>query len=114
MLKSTMRKWHEGEGGFTLVELLVVIVILGVLAGIVVFAVGGITNNSTKSACSSNVATAQTAEDAYYAQNNVYLPITGTAPTLVTVGLLRAAPVLTGYTFTASLTTGLVTASPAC
>ena len=65
------------KAGFTLVELLVVIVILGVLAGIVVFAVGGITNNSTKSACNSDVATAQTAEDAYFAQNNAYVTITG-------------------------------------
>ncbi|MEA2555396.1 MAG: hypothetical protein QOI60_727, partial [Actinomycetota bacterium] len=31
------------ESGFTLIELMIVIVILGVLAGIVIFAVGGIT-----------------------------------------------------------------------
>jgi prepilin-type N-terminal cleavage/methylation domain-containing protein len=118
MLHQSMRKHHDGEAGFTLVELLVVIVILGVLAGIVVFAVGGITNNSTKSACNSDVATAQTAEDAYFAQNNAYVPISGTAPTLVSANLLRAAPVLsnggTPYVFAASLTTGLVTATPAC
>src|SRR5882724_341607 len=109
MLQESMRKRHSGEAGFTLVELLVVIVILGVLAGIVVFAVGGITNNSTKSACSSDVATAQAAEDAYFANNNAYLPITGTAPTLVSKGLLRGSgPVLTGYTFAADLVTGAV------
>ena len=34
------------ERGFTLVELLIVIVILGILAGIVVFAVGNITTNA--------------------------------------------------------------------
>ena len=44
------------EKGFTLVELLVVIVILGVLAAVVVFAVGGITNTSKASACSIEVA----------------------------------------------------------
>ncbi len=110
MLQESMRKRHSGEAGFTLVELLVVIVILGVLAGIVVFAVGGITNNSTKSACKSDVATAQTAEDAYYAQNNAYVAI----PALVTAKLLRAAPTLTGYTFAADTTTGTVTSSPVC
>jgi general secretion pathway protein G len=114
MLQNSMRKHHDGEAGFTLVELLVVIVILGVLAGIVVFAVGGITNNSTKSTCKSDVATAQTAEDAYYANNNAYIPISGTAPTLVSVGLLRSAPTLTGYTFQADVVAGTVTSTPAC
>jgi prepilin-type N-terminal cleavage/methylation domain-containing protein len=114
MLQESMRKRHNGEAGFTLVELLVVIVILGVLAGIVVFAVGGITDNSTKSACNSDVATAQTAEDAYYAQNNAYVAL----PALVTAKLLRAVPVLskgaTPYVFAADLVTGAVTATPAC
>jgi len=110
MLQASLRKHRDGQSGFTLVELLVVIVILGVLAGIVVFAVGGITNNSTKSACKSDVATAQTAEDAYYAQNNAYVTI----PALVTAKLLRAGPTLTGYTFAADTTTGTVTATPAC
>ena len=77
MLQNSMRKHHNGEGGFTLVELLVVIVILGVLAGVVVFAVGGISNNSVKSACAADVATIQTAEDAYFAQNNVTYPSNG-------------------------------------
>ena len=35
------------EEGFTLIELMIVIVILGVLAGIVIFAVGGITDRGT-------------------------------------------------------------------
>ena len=42
---------EEKDKGFTLVELLIVIVILGILATIVVFAVRGITDKGQKSAC---------------------------------------------------------------
>ncbi|HXR42908.1 MAG TPA: prepilin-type N-terminal cleavage/methylation domain-containing protein, partial [Acidothermaceae bacterium] len=66
------RKAREDESGFTLIELLIVIVILGILAGIVVFAVSGITDRGTNSACKTEVATVQTAAEAYYAQNSTY------------------------------------------
>ena len=39
------------DKGFTLVELLIVIVILGVLATVTVFAVRGITDRGTTTAC---------------------------------------------------------------
>ena len=111
MLQATMRKHRDGEGGFTLVELLVVIVILGVLAGVVVFAVGGINNKSLKSACNSDVASVQTAEEANFAQTNAYV-----APaTLVTNKLLRSVPTNAGYVITVpDLTTGAVVATPLC
>jgi general secretion pathway protein G len=64
------------ERGFTLVELLVVIVILGVLAGVVVFAVGGITNSSKKSACQIEVRTVNSATQAFFAQKNAYPVVT--------------------------------------
>ena len=63
------RKNSEHQDGFTLVELLVVIVILGILAAIVVFAVTGITGNGQKSACSVDAKTIQAAEEAAYAQS---------------------------------------------
>jgi prepilin-type N-terminal cleavage/methylation domain-containing protein len=62
------RKNSDHQEGFTLVELLVVIVILGILAAIVVFAVTGITGNGQKSACSVDAKTIQAAEEAAYAQ----------------------------------------------
>jgi prepilin-type N-terminal cleavage/methylation domain-containing protein len=57
------------DKGFTLVELLIVIVILGILATVTVFAVRGITDQGQESACNADQKTLQTAVEAYYAQN---------------------------------------------
>ena len=62
------------EKGFTLIELLVVVVILGILAGVVVFAVGNLTDNAKNNACGTEASTVETAAEAYKAQsaNNTY------------------------------------------
>ncbi len=59
---------NDQDKGFTLVELLIVIVILGILATITVFAVRGITDQGQTSACDADQKTLQTAVEAYYAQ----------------------------------------------
>jgi prepilin-type N-terminal cleavage/methylation domain-containing protein len=65
-----LRKRHEsGEGGFTLVELLIVIVILGILAAIVVLAIGGLATKSKTAACQAEKKTIVTAEDAFFASS---------------------------------------------
>ena len=107
MYNKLVSKRRNGESGFTLVELLVVIAILGVLAAVAVFAVGGITNSSKTSACKSDVNTVQTASDAYYAQNNAWA---ADMPALKTAKFLRQLPATTnGYTVTYSSTDGAVT-----
>ena len=60
------------EQGFTLVELLIVIVILGILAGIVVFAVGNLTSNAKTNACATEKSTISTALEAYKANIGAY------------------------------------------
>ncbi len=68
------------DKGFTLVELLIVIVILGILATVTVFAVRGITNQGQESACNADKKTMQTAVEAYFAQwGGTAIPITGDA-----------------------------------
>ena len=85
MLRTLNKRLEESrrDGGFTLIELLIVIVILGVLAGIVVFAVQGITDRGTTSACRATVKTVEVASEAFYAKNGVYaadIPALMTAP----------------------------------
>ena len=60
------------QDGFTLIELLIVIVILGVLAGIVVFAVGGISDRGEVAACKSDYKTMEVAQEANFAQKKTY------------------------------------------
>jgi prepilin-type N-terminal cleavage/methylation domain-containing protein len=67
------------QRGFTLVELLIVIVILGILAGIVVFAVGNLTSNAKTNACATEKSTISTAAEGYKANTGAY-PVDGVAP----------------------------------
>ena len=53
-------------------QLLIVIVILGILAGIVVFAVQNLTSSSAQSACSADQKTVQIAVEAFKAQVSHY------------------------------------------
>jgi general secretion pathway protein G len=63
---------ERGERGFTLVELLVVIAILGVLAGVVVFSVSDITDNSASAACKTNLSLTRTAIESFRAVHGAY------------------------------------------
>lgn len=77
------------DKGFSLIELLVVIVILGVLASVAVLGVSGVSSKGNTAACKTDIATIQTAADAYFVQFNTGAP---DLPTLVSAGLLRSDP----------------------
>lgn len=71
---------EQHDKGFTLVELLIVIVILGILATVTVFAVRGITDQGKAATCKTDSKTLQTAYEAYVAQyGGTTIPVTGLA-----------------------------------
>jgi general secretion pathway protein G len=105
-----LRDARRNDEGFTLIELLIVIVILGVLAGIVVFAVNGITDRGQLAACRADVKTVQVASEAYYAKNGSFaqalVEVKDAGGAVTTTGLvpkfLQAAPLSTNYVVTYS------------
>lgn len=64
-----LKRIRKGERGFTLVELLVTIAILGTLFGIVTLALNGLANNSTSNIKAAELDQVQTAVDIYLAAN---------------------------------------------
>ena len=91
MLTRSIEKRRSGQSGFTLVELLVVIAILGILAAIVVFAVGGISDKGNNAANQTDCSVLAAAEEAYFAQNTAY---TANQADLVNAGFLHKASTL--------------------
>lgn len=60
------------EGGFTLVELLVTIVVIGVLTAVAIVGINELHTTSAKSACEVTMDSAKTASAAYYTKSNSY------------------------------------------
>jgi len=64
----------EGEWGWTLVELVIVIIILGLIAGIAIPAYLNLTDNAKINACQAQQAAIKSAVLLYYAKNQGTLP----------------------------------------
>src|SRR5262245_9360207 len=90
MIHRALEKKRSGQGGFTLVELLIVIVILGILAAIVVLAIGGLKDTASDASCTAGQKTIESAQDALFASTD---PATyGSTQDLVDAGLLKKLP----------------------
>lgn len=64
-------RWRR-QSGFTIVELLIVIVIIGILAAITVVAFNGVQQRARDSARSSDIASVRKALELYRADNGIY------------------------------------------
>jgi len=84
---------RRSDRGFTLTELLIVIVILGVLTGIVVLAVGQFSNRGEVSACKTAMKTVEVAIESYRANQGTLPADMGT----LVPAYLRTNPDTTNY-----------------
>lgn len=69
MIQTISKRIRQDESGFTLVELLVVITVMGILAAIVVFSVRGVADKGKSAACTADVDVLIRAEEVLYARD---------------------------------------------
>lgn len=92
-------QWANKQKGFTIVELLIVVVVIAILAAITIVAYNGVTQRAKESVAKSSIATAQKKLATWYIQNNESFP-----SNLDTLGLVDGGGVTYQYTANNSTT----------
>jgi prepilin-type N-terminal cleavage/methylation domain-containing protein len=87
MTTPTLPPFHQNKNisfyAFTLIELLAVITVIGILAGLTLGAAGAVRRHGATSTAKAEVAALQAACDRYYADYNLYPSNTSAAPSAV-------------------------------
>jgi prepilin-type N-terminal cleavage/methylation domain-containing protein len=87
MTTPTLSSFHQNQNSayhaFPLIELLAVITLIGILAGLTLGAAGAVRRHGATSTAKAEVAALQAACDRYFADNNLYPSDTSTTPSAV-------------------------------
>jgi len=83
--------------GFTLIELMIVVAILGIISAVAIPAYNGYVQNGRVSECANEIAAISLAQKQFFLENNSYFPAAGTTVTTVSANYTAIENASGGY-----------------
>ena len=100
----------DTDNGFTLIEILIAIVLVGILSAVAAVGISNLVNRGSKSACSASLDASRAASNVYYASYNTY-PVN--FPALTTATGSGATAIAAALTLPTGVTAPALVATPA-